>query len=253
MKDVVANIKWFVVDDVPNMFVNKVLGIVRDFIEKVDSIEYLEIYFYGSSHQKLLFMESEALELGVIAVGDFITMYEAWRGWPRIHIDYEKCHRLGDNYLKSVIVHEVSHAILHGSPIYYSVVLQASDIPRLDLDDVAKLVYVATTVVKDMDVYEFLIGGGMGNLVDGYADFIAEQYKDLGCENMDDMLNLAKALAVCIYVSSCRLLKTIDKKCVDIANGILEMFKKFKETRTKNLSEDTRLLMKSLWSVVKGR
>lgn len=254
LRNVVANIKWFVVGHVPNTFIDRILKIVRDFIEKVDGVEYLEIYFYASSYHKLLFIESEALELGVIAVGDFIAMHEAWRGWPRIHIDYEKCHGLRDDHLKSVIVHEVSHAILHGSPIYYSVVLQGSNIPVSgSLDDVAKLLYVATTIAKDMDVHEFLIRSGMDDLVEAYADFVAEQYRDLGCGSIDDVLNLAKALTVCIYIPSCRLLKTIDERCIGVADRVLKILKEFEENRTKVLSEDTRLLVKMLWSVVEGR
>ncbi|MEL9939648.1 MAG: hypothetical protein QW348_01820 [Ignisphaera sp.] len=254
MRNGVTNIKWFVVGHVPNTFVDRVLKTVRDFIEKVDGIEYLEIYFYASSYHKLLFIESEAIELGVIAVGDFIAMHEAWRGWPRIHIDYEKCYKLRDDHLKSVIVHEISHAILHGSPIYYSIALQAGDIPRLDsLEDVAKLLYVATTIAKDMDVHEFLIRSGMSDLVEGYADFVAEQYKGLDCRNIDDLLNLAKALTVCIYTPSCRLLKTVDEKCIDVADRVLRMLKEFEGSRAKSLSEDTRLLVKMLWNMVEGR
>lgn len=245
-------VKWFVVGNVPNDFVYKVLGIVKDFIEKVDGVDYLEIYFYGSSQQKILFIESEAIDLGVIAVGEFIAMHEAWRGWPRIHIDYEKCNKLRDNHLRSVVVHEISHAILHGSPIYYSVVFQLSDIPELSLEDVARLLYIATTIVKDMDVHEFLIESGMGGLVEDYGDFIAEQYKGLECGNIEDILNLVKALTTCIYTSQCKLLRTINNSCIDIANRVIGMLKEFREARSKIFQEDTRLLVKMLLAIIKN-
>ena len=240
-------IKRFVFGSVPAHFIDMVSDILWEFIERIGGPEYLEVYFYGSREEKLAFLEGEALELGVIAVGDFVAMHEAWRGWPRIHIDYERCSLLKEEHLRAVIVHEVSHAVLHGSPIYYVVGFSPSDFPGYSSDDIAKILYMASTIVKDLDVYGFLVEMGMHGAIDGYIDFILrEQFVGGSCSGVEDVLQLAKTLLPCIFVERCPLIDMVSKDCIDTANRLLNILMNFRVGRTGDLSTDTVSLAKQL-------
>lgn len=243
----VAHVKYFVVGDVSKDFIDKVLSIIKKFLEIVDSIDYLEVYIYGFTEYKLSFLESEALELGVMVVGDFVAMHEAWRGWPRIHVDYEKCSSISDEYLEAVIVHEVSHAILHGSPVYYSIAITVEKLPELNYEELAKAIYVATTVVKDIDVHEFLTRVSMVNIVKNYMEFSIKQLSELNCRNIDEVLQLAKTLAPCIFVNRCEVIRNIvPNSCRNTIDKILNILNRFKNIKTGDLSLDTVVLINEL-------
>lgn len=247
---VVVYIKRFVFGDVPAHFVDRVSGILREFIERIGGLEYLEVYFYGSREEKLAFLEGEALDLGVTAVGDFVAMHEAWRGWPRIHIDYGRCSSLEEKHLRAVIVHEVSHAVLHGSPIYYVVGFNPNDFPGYSSSDVVKIIYMASTIVKDMDVYRFLVEIGMSDAVHSYIDFILkEQFTEVSCSGVGEILQLAKTLLPCIFVEKCPLTTMLNKDCMDVANQLLNILMNFRVGRTGDLSIDTVSIAKQIVEV----
>jgi len=97
------------VGEVPRSFVEFVRRVLEHFytsLRGVEVPELVEIYIYGSKLDKLLFIEEEARSLGIAAVGDFVTMHEAWRGRPRIHISYEECCSLDRDLLEALLLHE---------------------------------------------------------------------------------------------------------------------------------------------------
>lgn len=249
-----TSIKFFVFGDVPKQFIDSVIEICRWFIEKVGGIDYIELYLYGSSREKFMFLKNEAMDLGVIVIGDFIAMHEAWRGWPRIHIDFERCSMLEEKHLRAVIVHEISHAILHGSPLYYIMNFNSADFPTLSPSDIAKIIYISSTIVKDFDVYSLLIKMGMYDEVYGYIDFILKnQYDNLLCFSIDGIFQFAKILLPCIFIENCPLTNEINKNCIDIANKLLAIFKNFKEKRTGDLSIDTVSIAKQILAIALHR
>ncbi|MEM1646343.1 MAG: hypothetical protein QXL96_10885 [Ignisphaera sp.] len=250
MSSSTINIKYFVVGEVPKTFIDKVLNLIRNFIEIVNSIEYLEVYFYASAEDKILFLEEEAFDLGVAVLGDFIAMHEAWRGWSRIHIDFSRCTSINDKYLKAIVIHEVSHAILHGSPIHYYVHIAYSQLPWRNQEQVVELIYIATTAIKDIDVYDFLARLGIVDAIEDYVDFLANQYRDLGCSNVEDVLQLTKLLTPCLFLDKCRIREIMPKECTETSNKILELLNNFKTSRTGDLSRDTLQLLEKLYSTV---
>lgn len=235
-----VDIKFFVFGDVPRRFIDKVIEISQEFFQRVGGVDYIELYFYSSSREKLMFLEGEALDLGVIAVGDFIVMHEAWRGWPRIHVDFERCSILDEHHLNAVVVHELCHAVLHGSPLYYMVSFNPVEFSALDPSDVARIIYISSTIVKDFDVYSLLTSMGMHNAVYGYIDFILKnQYDSSLCFGIENIFQLAKILLPCIFVESCPLTREINRGCIDVANRLLAILSSFKKRRVGDLSTDT--------------
>ncbi|MEZ0290428.1 MAG: hypothetical protein ABWJ42_04995 [Sulfolobales archaeon] len=240
-----ASIRFFVLGSVPKSFVDRVLGFLRDFLDKTSGEVYLEIYFYGTSREKLLHLESEAVELGVLAVGDFITMHEAWRGWPRIHVDYEKCRDLEDRYLRALVIHEACHAILHGSLEYYMISLDLRELSDLGFDEALKLSYLASTIIKDLDVIEYLLARDMREIVDHYTDFLFERNTDLDCESREDVFQLAKILIPCVYRENCPI-ERLSPGCQKHSKRVIEILRSFRAKRSRDLSIDTLDLVKIL-------
>ncbi|MEM1526482.1 MAG: hypothetical protein QW775_04390 [Ignisphaera sp.] len=246
----ITYVKHFTLGEVPKVFVDKVLQIVSDFLEIANSIDYLEVYFYSSTEDKILFLEEEALELGVIAVGDFVAMHEAWRGWPRIHIDFSRCLSLSDKHLRAVVIHEVSHAVLHGSPTYYYISIPFIHLPQLSFEQTAELIYLVTTAVKDLDVHDFITRLGMVNVLEDFVDFFIAQYKNLSCNNLEDVIQLAKVLTPCLFLNRCRVYEIISKECLGLSSKILEALKNFVENRVGDISMDTQQLLGKLLNIL---
>ena len=119
------------------------------------------------------FYRQEKQELG-IATGeetDFLATHEAWRGHPRIHICQERVKKVPDIVLQSVLRHEISHALLHGAPEFYTFrystkLQEAGRICGMDLAILQQCVYLLSVAIKDYDVVTWLteIGLGIGQL-----------------------------------------------------------------------------------------
>ncbi|MEM2527830.1 MAG: hypothetical protein QXG40_00325 [Ignisphaera sp.] len=246
----IVDIKFFVFGNIPRRFIDRVIEISQEFLQRVGCIDYIELYFYSSSREKLMFLESEAVDLGVIAVGDFIVMHEAWRGWPRIHVDFERCSILEEHHLKAIIVHEMCHAVLHGSPLYYIVSFNPAEFPALDPSDAARIIYIASTIVKDFDVYNLLTDMDMYDAIYGYIDFILKnQYDSSLCLGIENIFQLAKILLPCIFVENCPLTNEINRDCIDVANRLLAILSRFKSRRVGDLSTDTISIAKQILEV----
>lgn len=116
------------------------------------------------------FYQQEKQELG-IATGDetdFLATHEAWRGDPRIHICQERVIDVPDVVLESVLHHEISHAIHHGTPEFYAFrysaeLQEAGRLCGLDLALLQQCVYLLSVAIKDYDVVTWLTDIGLGN------------------------------------------------------------------------------------------
>ena len=119
------------------------------------------------------FYQKEKQELGIAIVEDtdFLASHEAWRGDPRIHICQERVKNVPDVVIRSVLHHEVSHALLHGAPEFYTFrystkLQEAGRICGLGLALLQQCVYLLSIAIKDYDVVTRLtdIGLGIGQL-----------------------------------------------------------------------------------------
>ena len=119
------------------------------------------------------FYQKEKQELGIVTGEDtdFLATHEAWRGKPRIHICQERVKDVPDIVVRSVLHHEISHALLHGTPEFYTFrystkLQEAGQNCGLDLAHLQQCVYLLSIAIKDYDVVTWLteIGLGVGQL-----------------------------------------------------------------------------------------
>jgi len=206
---------------IPEDFLRFIEGVLNDFYSRVDGPLFVEVYIYSTTYDKMVYMENLATRHGVAVVGDFITMHEAWSGWPRIHIDFESCSKLSKRYIKALLVHEATHSILHGSPLFYTI-----DIPPKLLENpiALTLIYLASTIAKDIDVYRFLSEKGFIDEIESYNEFIVEHQLEDRCTNSFEIYTLAKMLIPCLYIERCKQLEIL-MNCRDIAMTIIKKLK----------------------------
>jgi len=216
---------------IPEEFMNLVKEALESFYRKVVEEVYVEVYIYATRYAKLAYLEEQALRYGALVVGDFVVMHEAWSGWPKIHVDYEYCSKLEEHYVRALLIHEAAHSILHGSPQYYIVSVQEKLLG--DPEHLAGI-YLASTIVKDMDVYRFLYEKKFVEEVETYSEFIVKHQIEDKCSSLYEVLMLAKNLVPCIYIDHCIQLESL-RNCREKAVEVLDNLKKL-ESRLTSLS-----------------
>ena len=217
-------VKIFKVGFVPNNFIEYVENLIKNFYESVNAdVDYVEVYVYENSVSKRSFLLREGLELGVMVLGDYIVSHDAWRGWPRIHIDYELCENLSREYLDALLIHEATHSILHGSIAYYLISFSKELVEKFGLEKASEIVYLASTIVKDLDVHRFLLEKNMDEHIEKYFEYsIKELVEKAECINYVDILNMLKILAPCVFIKC-----DIDK--ISLSEECKQIFSRFAE------------------------
>ena len=157
-------------------FVAKVQSWANEVLEKKGPLgapAFISINIWRRMDELKFFYQQEKQELGVITgeETDFLATHEAWRGHPRIHICQERVKDVPYIVLQSVLHHEISHAIHHGTPEFYTFryshkLQEAGRICGLDLALLQQCVYMLSIAIKDYDVVTWLtdIGLGFGQL-----------------------------------------------------------------------------------------
>jgi hypothetical protein len=157
-------------------FVAKVQSWVNEVLEKKGPLAaptFISINIWRRMDELQSFYQQEKQELGIVTgeETDFLATHEAWRGDPRIHICQERVKDLPDGVLQSVLHHEISHALLHGTPEFYTFrystkLQQTGRLCGLDLALLQQCVYMLSVALKDYDVVTWLtdIGLGFGQL-----------------------------------------------------------------------------------------
>lgn len=246
-----AFLKALVHGSVPREFVNEVMVLAHSFAESMGGPPYVELHFYGSTAEKRALIERESFDVGAIVVSDYVVMHEAWRGWSRIHIDYEACRGLSRDILEALLFHELAHAVLHGSPLHYTIIINVEELPQVcNFEEALKLVYMASTIVKDIEVCEFLFRRGFNKALRNYANFLAEAQANITTlSNLESAFNLAKLLVPCLYVEECPLIKgfSTNDKHLRLVKALLQALSEFKERgRLGDLSADSLMMAKLL-------
>jgi hypothetical protein len=163
-------------EGIPKEFMIKVQSWAKEVLEKkvpLAAPAFISISIWRRLDELQSFYQQEKRELG-IATGeetDFLATHEAWRGHPRIHICQERVKDVPDVVLQSVLHHEISHALYHGTPEFYTFrysnkLQEAGRICGLDLALLQQCVYMLSVAIKDEDVVRRLtdIGLGFGQL-----------------------------------------------------------------------------------------
>lgn len=189
-----------IVGRVPKGFVDTIKCAVEELYSRTrQGHELLEIYIYESTEMKLRKLLREALELGVTLIGDYPVAHEAWMGWPRIHLDYEKCKALSQATLRALMIHECAHSVLHGNIAGYVVFLEKKLAKKLG-ENAAELIYVASTAIKDLEVHEYLVAHGFDEEVKAYYEYVARDLREAECMNGVEILTLVKLVTPCIVI-----------------------------------------------------
>jgi hypothetical protein len=157
-------------------FVTKVQSWANEVLEKIGpsaAPPFIYVNIWRRMDELQSFYQKEKQELGIVTGEDtdFLATHEAWRGDPRIHICQERVKNVPDVVLQSVLHHEISHALLHGAPEFYTFrystkLQEAGRICGLDLALLQQCVYLLSIAIKDYDVVTRLtdIGLGIGQL-----------------------------------------------------------------------------------------
>jgi hypothetical protein len=245
------------------LYVNVVGSVSREFVELVlelivgayrvleSSPELLELYIYESSEVKRRVLLSEALELGISVLGDYPVSHDAWTGWPRIHVDYEACRDLRREYLRALLYHEAVHSILHGSLASY--IVSTGDLEgRLLEVDLLEAVYLASVVVKDIEVHSYLAERKLHDILREYYEYTSSSLREVRCSALPGLLELAKLISPCLYIDCGDVSKLLHETCKSRVSEILSILERV-ESAQGDLSSRTRKLLLDLTSVLTRR
>jgi hypothetical protein len=94
-----------------------------------------------------------------------IDELQDFRGYPRIHICRERIENLSEAVVEGAVQHELAHAILHGSPQFYTFrfseqLIAAGENLGLDMQLLQLFVYLLSIALKDNEVIHRLAGTG---------------------------------------------------------------------------------------------
>jgi hypothetical protein len=157
-------------------FVAQVQSWAKEVLEKLGpsaAPPFIYINIWRQMDELQSFYQKEKQERGIVTGEDtdFLATHEAWSGDPRIHICQERVKNVPDVVLQGVIHHEISHALLHGAPEFYTFrystkLQEAGQNCGLDLAHLQQCVYLLSIAIKDYDVVTWLtdIGLGIGQL-----------------------------------------------------------------------------------------
>jgi hypothetical protein len=130
---------------------------------------YLSITIWKTLEELQAFYqeEKEALDIVTGEEMDFLATHDAWRGYPRIHICQERLKGIPGAIVQGVIHHEISHALHHGTPEFYTFRFSSGlqEVGRsygLDLSLIQQCVYFLSVAIKDREVVQWLAVRGLG-------------------------------------------------------------------------------------------
>jgi len=152
----------------------KLAGRIRRWTEEVmvrleleASPERLSIHVFHRTDELQRFFRQEKEALGVVGEGEteFIATHEAWRGYPRIHVCRERMEKLSDSLVQGAVQHELAHAILHGTPEFYTFrfsrqLVAVSEACGLEMPMLQQVIYLLSIALKDGEVVRRLAETG---------------------------------------------------------------------------------------------
>jgi hypothetical protein len=228
-------------------FLAEIRSIAVDFYSKAGGEPpLLEIYIYSSTERMRARILREAEELGVTVMGDFTVLHEAWRGWPRIHVNYEACANMDTRVTRALLLHELAHSKLHGSPYYYLVSLDKSIAGRYGREALI-IEYMASIAVKDLEALELLRNLGYEEEIESYVEFVKTQIPDIKCYEITGLLELAK-LATPFIVKG-QSVDNLDSSCAGIAGRVVEIVERLRRVEG-DLEDRIRFLVNELEKVL---
>ncbi len=159
-------------DDVDKGLIKQVRLWANEVLERASSesllpLAHITIWKAIEELQDFYRREKEALGIITGEETDFLATHEAWRGYPRVHICEETLQGIPSSVIQGVLHHEISHAIHHGSPEFYTFrfttrLQEAARSHGLDLPLLQQCVYLLSVAIKDAEVVRWLVEVGLG-------------------------------------------------------------------------------------------
>ncbi|MCK5552912.1 MAG: hypothetical protein KAJ09_07200 [Deltaproteobacteria bacterium] len=160
-------------EEVEEGFLTKIQTWANEVLERGEfsfSPFYLCIAAWKTMEKLQAFYREEKEALGVVTgeETDFLATHDAWRGYPRVHICQERLKGVPSAIVQGVIHHEISHALHHGTPEFYTFRFsrELQEVGRsrgLDLPLLQQFVYLLSVAIKDRDVVQWLAGKGLAS------------------------------------------------------------------------------------------
>jgi hypothetical protein len=123
------------------------------------------------------------------------VFHDAWFNYPRVHVVYSTCRSLGREVLGALLAHEVAHARVHGRSEYYRVLLDPELAGTLGYRRYLEYLHAVSTILKDFQVFRFLVSRGLVDELAVYADYCLRQL-----DAASNRLEVIKLLAPVYYL-----------------------------------------------------
>ncbi len=146
---------------------------VNEVLERADLTStppYLRLTIWKDNKDIQDFYHQEKEALGIITGEEsgFLATHEAWRGYPRIHICYERLKGIPAPVIRGVLHHEIAHALFHGSMEFYTFrfidrLQEMARFKGLELPHLQQCVYFLSVAIKDWEVVQWLTEVGLGS------------------------------------------------------------------------------------------
>jgi hypothetical protein len=170
---VAAQIQIVAHEEVEEGFLSQIKTWANEVLERAGfsvSPSYLYIAVWKTMEKLQAFYREEKEVLGVVTgeEADFLATHDAWRGYPRVHICQERLKAVPNTIVQGVIHHEISHALHHGTPKFYTFRFSRGfqEVGRsrgLDLPLLQQFVYLLSVAIKDRDVVQWLAERGLAS------------------------------------------------------------------------------------------
>ena len=229
----------FTLGEVSKGFIDFVMDTLSNFYTAIRNPPgFVEVYIYSSRVEKLTHLESEARDLGIVTIGDFITLHEAWRGYPRIHISLEELINIPKSIAIALLIHEAAHSVLHGSLQYYMIsIIDDELLIKLDREELFKAMYIVSTAIKDLEVSHYLITTGFLKELIIYSKYTVKQLENVECRrDFMTIAHMSKLLAPLIplnevlrnevlrsYIASKQVCEEIIKEIIKILKNTMNI------------------------------
>ena len=201
-------------DGINEGFLTQIQTWVNHVLQRSDLISpptNLRITIWKNNKDLRDFYRQEKEELGIVTgeESDFLATFEAWRGYPRIHICHERLKEVPDPVIRGVLHHEIGHALFHGSIEFYSFrfterLQEVARFNGLELPHLQQCVYLLSVAIKDWEVVQWLTEVGLGSDQKSLLEYMMKD-----TEEERQVWVMAKHLAVTKKIAIAAFLKVI--------------------------------------------
>jgi hypothetical protein len=192
----------------------------------------VSIRLYHLIDELRTFFQQEKKALGVVSEGEaeFIATHEAWRGYPRIHICSERIKDLSEIVVQGAVQHELAHAVLHGTPVFYTFqfsphLITAGKTLGLDMQLLQQFVYLLSIALKDAEVIHKLVDTGFDSgQIALLEHMLADTHAERSVWDAIQTLPPQRKIAIALFMKILLPLKTLASIAPKVSHQLLRMW-----------------------------